>query len=217
MAARQPDRFDDDNKDTYKENIGAARDAARDEIEAVSNRNTAVKDLGFDRLARKIEMKYGLKVSGQTLRTYHGEVGLESMSPEYVAFLATTYGFTVEELSPRLAERCAAALQILSEARIRWSATLDGPLPRDGWRTVPNPPFQQTVLSLDFGDFHSPPLVVCRCGQTHDLRSDTAPCAYCSVPTFDEHQVCAGCRELEALEAHAAEIIDLVDAHAQAG
>lgn len=200
MAARQPDHRPDD-QESFRLNIRAARGAATDELEgSAGNRNSAIKELGFDRLARKIEVKYGLKVTGQTLSQYHGNVALESMSPEYVAFLATAYGFTVEELSPRLAERCAGALKILSEARIRWRVA-----------GVDNPPVMQGVLALDFGHFHAAPRVVCRCGAIHELRVISAPCAYCATPTFDEHLVCAQCREIEAIERHADGIIDLVE------
>ena len=39
--------------------------------------------------------------------------------------------------------------------------------------------------------------VVCRCGDRHSVATDTLPCRFCGIPTFDIHGVCAGCRGAE--------------------
>lgn len=171
-----------------KETLGANLKAAR----------AAVGDPSYDGLAREMYVDLRRAPNGQTIRQYHdGKVGLDRVDINVIAWLAIRYGIPVYELSPSIAAAVSAARGVL--LRSTWSVT-----------GVENPPVMQGVLSLDFGHFHTP-TVVCRCGEVHELKAESAPCAYCATPTFDEHLTCAQCRDVELLEHLADDVIDLVE------
>lgn len=178
-------------------------DAARQEAERFGRRLTSAwkkaGSPGMPSVAHEAAKALDRPVQPQTLYEYHkGHVTVEGMRVEVVAWLADWYGVPVHDLSPRMDRLVDAARGVL--ARTRWSV-----------RGVENPPLMQGVLALDYGRFHAPPAVVCRCGQVHALRTVSEPCAYCATPTFDEHQVCAQCRDIEALERLSDDVIDLVE------
>lgn len=232
--ARHSDPSDEDYDD--QANFGMyLREARSNALAAIAERlgvdeETAARKggLSYRALSRELARRK-IDASDQLIRQYHeGRVSLDRMEVAVVAFLASRYGYTVAELSTRMADRCEAVYKILSDANHvelvdrRKLAAPAGRVHRHA-ALVATPRHQQTQFSL--GEFGRPVLapepvpviVLCRCGDAHDLRADTEPCVYCAAPTFDEHRVCAQCRDLEALEEHAGSIIDLVAAHSQAG